>query len=70
MDSSFWFDTVNLGWSIVNIEGSQVIKFPNCFSSLKITFVLANSVDPDEILHYVALYLGLHCLLNDLFGSQ
>ena len=25
MDSSFWFDTINLGWSIVYIEGTQVI---------------------------------------------
>ena len=25
IDSSSWFDTINLGWSIVYIEGSQVI---------------------------------------------
>ena len=25
MDSSFWFDTINLGWFIVYIKGSQVI---------------------------------------------
>ena len=25
MDSSFWFETINLGWSIVDIKGSQVI---------------------------------------------
>ena len=25
MDISFWFDTISLGWSIVYIEGSQVI---------------------------------------------
>ena len=24
--SSFWFDTINLGWSIVYIVGSQVIN--------------------------------------------
>ena len=27
MCSSFWFDTVNLGWPIVYIKGSQVIIF-------------------------------------------
>ena len=32
------------------------------FLSLKIILVLANSVDPDEMPHYVALHLGLHCL--------
>ena len=25
IDSSFWFDTINLGWSSVYIEGSNVI---------------------------------------------
>ena len=33
MDSSFWFDTINLGWSIVYIKGSQVkISKYNCIS--------------------------------------
>ena len=26
-------------------------------------FTLTNIVDPDEILHYAAFHLGLHCLL-------
>ena len=29
MDSSFWFDTINLGKSIVHIEGCQVKIFKN-----------------------------------------
>ena len=32
-----------------------------------IDFVLANSVDPDEMLLYAAFHLGLHCLLKYLF---
>ena len=32
------------------------------FLSLKIGFVLANSIDPNEMLHDVAFHLGLHCL--------
>ena len=32
------------------------------FLSLKIDFVLANSIDPDEMPHYAAFHLGLHCL--------
>ena len=32
------------------------------FLSLKIVFVLANSVDPDEMPHSEAFHLGLHCL--------
>ena len=32
------------------------------FLSLKIVFVLANSVDPDEMQHSKAFHLGLHCL--------
>ena len=45
------------------IEGHRLL-FPNkiAFLSLKIVFVLANSVDPDEMPHYVAFHLGLHCV--------
>ena len=34
------------------------------YFSLKIVFVskFASSADPDEMPHYVALHLGLHCL--------
>ena len=45
------------------IEGSQVIISKKIvFLSLKIDFVLVNSADPDEMPHYVAFHLGLHCL--------
>ena len=64
MDSFVWFDTMNLGWSIVYIEGSQVII------SLKIAFVIGNSVDPDEMLLYATFHLGPHCLPKYLFRSH
>ena len=50
MDSSFWFVTINLGWSIVYISRGHRLNSTNkvVFLSLKIVFVLANSVDPDE----------------------
>ena len=57
MDSSLWFYTINLGWSIVYMEGSQTIisKF-NLFISQQVVFIiLANSVDFDGMLHYVKL---------------
>ena len=40
------------------------LKFPKniVFLSLKIDFVLANSADPDEMLHNVAFHQGLRCL--------
>ena len=40
------------------------------FLSLKIVFVLANSVDPDEMLHYAAFHLDLHCLSQYAFRSH
>ena len=55
MDSSFWFDTVYLGWSIVYIEG-HILSFTH------IVFVLTDSVDPDEMSWYSTFRLGLHCL--------
>ena len=38
--------------------------------SLKIVFVMANSVDHDNMLDYVAFHLGLHCLQKDAFRSH
>ena len=51
------------GWSIVYIEGSRVVFSKKyCISFSEDGFVLANHADPDEMPHYVALHLGLHCL--------
>ena len=53
-DSSFLFNIISLGWSIEFIEGSQaMISKP-----LKIAFVSANGVDPDD----AAFHLDLQCL--------
>ena len=60
MNCSIWFVTIYVDWSIVCIEGSQVIisniKF--VFLSQKIIFILANSVDPDGMSHE-AVHLGV-----------
>ena len=56
----------NQGWSIAYIVVSQVdIEF----LSLKITFVLANSVDHDKKPLPVTFHLGLHCLPKYPFTS-
>ena len=40
-----------------------MLQFQKIFNfSLKIYFVLANSVDPDEMTHNAAFHQGLHCL--------
>ena len=65
MDSSFWFYTIHLGWSIVSIKGLQVRIIIFQLFTKKISenrFDLANSADPDEMLRYAAFHLGLHCL--------
>ena len=42
--------------------GDIILKKNIVFNSLKINFVLANSADPDGMLHdYAAFHLGLHC---------
>ena len=60
-------DSINLGRSIVYGHNFQ-IKI--VFLSLKIVFVLANSVDPDKMLHYEAFDFGLHCLSKYAFRSH
>ena len=39
-----------------------MIKTNIVFFCLKIFFTFANSVDPDEMQHYAAIHLGLHCM--------
>ena len=36
---------------------------------LKIAGLVANNVDPDEMLHSAASHLGLHCLLRPVFPN-
>ena len=59
-----------MGLSIVYIKESQVIisKY-NCIYFSEYCFI-ANSVDPDEMLHYAAFHLGLRCLPMNTFGSH
>ena len=48
------------------------LYFPNktVFLSLKIVFVIANSVDPDEMLHYAAFLPGGYCLPKYVFRGS
>ena len=66
MDYSFWFDTINLELSIVCIWGVRLC-FYKCIFGLKFLLTLTTSVDPDEMPHYAAFHLGLHCLSKCLF---
>ena len=47
----------------------QVIVLKNIVLLSEDLFSLINSVDPDEIPHYTAFYLGLHCLLKSRLGG-
>ena len=40
------------------------------FLSLMTKFVSVNSADPDEMPHYAAYHLGLHCLPKYLLGAS
>ena len=53
MDSSFWLDTINLGYSIVNIQERQVIIFKTmyCIFLSEDIFIFTNGADPDEMQH-------------------
>ena len=64
MEFSIKLHTIKSGWSIVYSYSFQTIFV---FQSLKIDFVLASSADHDEMLHYAAFHLGLHCLPKYLF---
>ena len=65
MESSIKFDKVKSAWSIVYTERSQVITSKNNIYNISLSedgVCVANSADTDEMPHYAAFHLGLHCL--------
>ena len=69
MDFPIHIDTTSMGVPIVYFKGSQAKYYLNfdVFLSLKVFLILANRIDPDEMQHYAAFHLGLHCLPKYLF---
>ena len=66
MDSSFWFDAINLGWSTVHTKVSHIFQIKLFFSLSEDQFCLANRVEPNEMPHYAEFYLGLLCQCTHL----
>ena len=64
MGSSFWFNTINWDSPLYIFMGCHNRQFNKIlfFLSNNILFTFTNSVDPDEIQHYAAFHLSLHCL--------
>ena len=69
MDSPIHIDTISMALPIVplkgsQMEGSQVLNLLNydALLSMKVVLIIANREDPDEMQHYAAFHLGLHCL--------
>ena len=70
IEFSIQFNKVKSGWSIIYIEGPQVIISPQkLYFSLwrSIFFVLANSADRDEMPYCGAFHLDLHFLQKHPF---
>ena len=60
----------NIGQPLCTLSGHrQTFLYYDVFMSLKVVLTLANSVNPDEMQHYAAFHLGLHCLPKYLFRS-
>ena len=68
MDFPLHIVTVSMGLPIMYLKGSQV-EFSKswCISVPEDFLISANSADPDEMQHYAAFHLGLHCLPKYLF---
>ena len=63
MDYSIQFDAIRSGWPIIYFERSQVGITKIYFISVtEDCCILDNSADPDEMLHFAASHLGLHCM--------
>ena len=60
--------TISLGFPILYFKGLPVnISIKWCISVHEDFFIIANSLDPDEIPPYATFHLGLHCLPKNLF---
>ena len=63
MDFPIHSDTLSMGLPIVHFKGSQVeFSIFDVLLSLKVVLILANSAEADEMQHFAAFHLGLHCL--------
>ena len=52
-----------IGWDHLSFEGCWVNFVPFTGILILMETLIANSVDPDQMPHYVASDLGLRCLL-------
>ena len=69
-DSYIWFETIYyLKLVHCTYLGVSSYSLKKIFC-LKTFFSLTNNVDPDEISHYTAFYLGLHCLQKYSLGGS
>ena len=63
LDSSFWFDTINLDSPLYISRGVRFYSFQIIlYSFSEDLFTITSSVEPDEMWHYAAFHLGLHSL--------
>ena len=59
IDFPIQIGTIGMGLSIICFKGLQVDFFKKyTLQSLNITFIIANSADPDEMQHTTKLYKG------------
>ena len=65
MDLFFWYD----GMVYFHIEGHMILFSNKIVISLRIVFILTNSVDATELPHNVGFLLGLRCLRKHAFSS-
>ena len=58
---SFSGQRLEIGFPIHIDTISMALNY-DVFLSMRVVLILANSADPDEMQHYAAFHLGLHCL--------
>ena len=62
-DAPIYIATISMGLPIWYFKGSHIEVFKLwCFSPQKVVLIVANGADPDEMQHYAAFHLCLHCL--------
>ena len=71
MDFPIQINTLRMVLSIICFKGSQLeISKHLCYSVPEDCIYLSNSAGPDEMLHFAAFHLGLHCLPKYPFSKH
>ena len=63
---TYYYNKYGTAHCVLSGVTGRILNY-DVFLSINVVLILANSYNPDEMPHYAAFHLGLHCLPKYLF---